>query len=230
VAAASAPPVAATPTAPAPEAAAAPVVAPAPVATPAAPPPQTSAPAAVIKPSAPEKTADTPSPSEPRKPEAVGVATKPAVANPEGPATYKTVAWDDISKYSYVPPEPDADDASPAAQAKAKPKTADQIPADIRAMSGTRITIEGYVVPLDYDKGYVLKFIMLAAPLACCFAEAPPMNRWITVSNAAKLDFEYGKYNVIRVSCVFDVGEETREGYVVGIYRLKAEKIVNVNE
>jgi hypothetical protein len=110
-----------------------------------------------------------------------------------------------------------------------KPKV-DQIPEDIDAMSGSRIKIRGFAVPLDYQKGVVTKFILLPAPLACCFAEAPPMNRWMTVSNAANLQFDYGKYNVIDVSGVFDVGEEEREGYVIGIYRLKAEKIENSEE
>ena len=143
-------------------------------------------------------------------------------------ADYKTIAWDDLSKYRYVPPKPAADEAMGAGVAASA--QADQIPQDIRAMSGRRFTIDGYAVPLDYEKGIVKNLILLNAPLACCFAEAPPMNRWMTVTNDSAIEFDYSKYTVIRISGVFDVGEETRDGCVVGIYRMRAEKISVVEE
>jgi hypothetical protein len=185
-------------TAPAPVVAAAPTPQPTPVAAPRAAPPK----------------------SEP-------TAAKAAEAAPEDKTTVKAITWDDISKYKYVPPDPDADDASGAAASKNDKPKGDQIPEDIRAMSGKRFAIEGFVVPLDYEKGVATKFILLPAPLACCFAEAPPMNRWIMVSNDAKIEFDYEKYSLMRATGVFDVGEETREGYVICIYRMKAEKIEN---
>jgi hypothetical protein len=124
---------------------------------------------------------------------------------------------------------PDDDPTTTAAPASDK-AALDQIPAAIRAMAGKRISIEGYVMAYEFEKGIVKKAILMTSPLACCFAEAPPMNRWIMVSNDGKSEFSDGKYEVVRVSGVFDVGEETREGYVVSIYRMKAEKIENVNE
>jgi hypothetical protein len=169
-------------------------------------------------------------PKAPESPKPEPTVAKAAEAMHADNSSAKTITWDDISKYTYVPPDPDAEDAtSVAAATKDKPKT-DQIPESIRAMSGKRYVIEGFAVPLDYEKGIVTKFILLPAPLACCFAEAPPMNRWIMVSNDAKSEFDYSKYGRLRASGVFDVGEETREGYVVGIYRMKAEKVENVEQ
>jgi hypothetical protein len=169
-------------------------------------------------------------PPAPESPKPEPAVAKAAEAMHADNSAAKAITWDDISKYTYVPPGPDDDPAAiSTTPAKAAPKT-DQIPADIRAMSGKRYVIEGYVVPLDYEKGLVTKLILLPAPLACCFAEAPPMNRWIMVENGAKTEFDYSKYGLVRASGVFDVGEETREGYVVGIYRMKAEKIENVSQ
>jgi len=188
-----------------------------PTRTPVDPPPV--APAAPPAPAAPVVAAK---PAEQPKP-----AEKPVVA-----ASSKVVkiTWDDISKYTYVPPDPDADPTAMATAPSKEKANTDQIPADVRAMSGKRYSIEGYAVPLDYEKGIVTKLILLPAPLACCFAEAPPMNRWIMVSNDSKSEFDYGKYNMLRATGVFDVGEEMREGYVVGIYRMKAEKVEIVKD
>jgi hypothetical protein len=207
--------------------------------SPTAPPAADTPPRAAPLPRAPVAVAETP-PAAPAaaSPEAVApppspapiakqVEEKPApktAEKPRDPNKVVKVTWDDISQYKYVPPDPDSGDGSTSVAGK------DQIPADIRAMSGTKIEIEGYAVPLDFEKGIATKFILLPAPLACCFAEAPPMNRWITVANVGKSDFDSSKYAVIRVSGAFDVGEETREGYVIGIYRVKADKIENVEQ
>ena len=172
--------------------------------------------------SVPAPAAETAVPSNPPEP----VKAAEPETHPEAATTYKSMAWDDISKYRYVPPKPVADDANGAAAAP----QVDQIPEDIRAMAGKRFVIDGFAVPLDYEKGIVKKLILLSAPLACCFAEAPPMNHWMTVTNDSGIEFDYSKYGVLRISGVFDVGEETREGYVVGIYRMRAEKIAVVEQ
>jgi hypothetical protein len=210
---ASAPVASAEPTAPA-----SPEPQQAPAAAPVATPPTVAAEAGsapVAAPKAPEPTKPDPAPA------------KAAEALHADASAAKAITWDDISKYTYVPPGPDDEGAAATATSAAK---TDQIPESIRAMSGNRYKIEGYAVPLDYEKGVVSKLILLPAPLACCFAEAPPMNRWIMVENDAKVEFDYSKYGRLRASGVFEVGEETREGYVVGIYRMKAEKIENVTE
>jgi len=184
----------------------------------------TPTPVVAAAPTPPAAPVAAPRAAEPPKPEPVAVKT--AEAMHEDKSAVKAITWDDISKYKYVPPDPD-DAPGVAASKDDKPK-GDPIPEDVRAMSGKRFAIEGFVVPLDYEKGVATKFILLPAPLACCFAEAPPMNRWIMVENDAKIEFDYEKYALMRTSGVFDVGEETREGYVVCIYRMKAEKIENV--
>ena len=167
--------------------------------------------------------------SEPAPPAAASPAPAPSPDPPAASAAKpgtKAIEWTDIQGYSYVPPRPFTIDAAPTGEV-----VTDQIPEAIRAMSGTRITIEGYAVPLDFEQGVVKKFILLSSPLACCFAEAPPMNHWMAVTNDDEnVEFETAKYAVHRVSGVFEVGEETRDGYVVGIYRLRAESIETVTE
>ena len=168
--------------------------------------------------------------SAPIESAAVSVAERPLAKTAAKPATdpakFKTVTWDEISKFTYVPPAPQQETSAADPSASRE----DSVPDEIREMSGTRITIDGYVVPLDYDHGRVTRFILLSAPLACCFAEAPPLNRWIIVTNDAKSGLDFTKYDVVRVSGVFQVAEETREGYVVGLYRMRSEKIDAVKQ
>jgi hypothetical protein len=178
----------------------------------------------------------TPAPSPAPEPQEVKPApvaaqiTTQAQAQAPSPAaapektTYVTKTWDDLSKFRYVPPTPDTGVSAAGVEKPA----ATPIPEEILALSGSQVAIEGYCVPLDYEKGIVKKFILIQAPLACCFAEAPPMNHWMMVTNDRGFEFDVAKYDAIRVSGVFDAGEETRDGYVVGIYRMRAEKIENV--
>jgi hypothetical protein len=146
-----------------------------------------------------------------------------AATQPEHEPKYRKLTWDEISKYVYVPPSPPSADPMEAIR-KPHPEGED-IPEKVRALSGTRVAIEGHVLPLDFKDGKVSRFIVLRSPLACCFAEAPPMNQWISATNRSDSEIDFPKYEVVRVSGEFDVGEETRDGYVVGIYRLAADKV-----
>lgn len=192
--------------------------------------PSTGSPAPAAEPAPAAPPALDPSPADvPIPPVAEAQAEETATSaesRPEEKSKYRTLTWDEISKYHYVPPSPPSSD--PMEALRTPHPEGEDIPEKVRALSGTRVAIEGYVVPLDFKDGKVSRFIVLRSPLACCFAEAPPMNHWITATNKADADVDYRKYEIVRVSGEFDVGEETRDGHVVGIYRLIADKVERI--
>jgi hypothetical protein len=97
------------------------------------------------------------------------------------------------------------------------------IPEQIRALDGTRVSIDGFMMPLDYDGG-VRTFVLNASYDMCQFGAPSIVNQRIDVSMVE------GKRTVfvhtpIRVYGVMEVGEEYDRGHLVSIYRLKADGV-----
>jgi hypothetical protein len=100
----------------------------------------------------------------------------------------------------------------------------DPIPAPIRAMNGKRIIIDGYMFPVDFEKGKVKNFLLSRAMFGCCYGDSPQITEVIKVMRAdgKTMPFEA----LARVTGILEVGEEVdSEGYIDSIYRIKADSV-----
>ncbi|MEM7262943.1 MAG: DUF3299 domain-containing protein [Planctomycetota bacterium] len=121
-----------------------------------------------------------------------------------------------LSSFKYVEPDP------------GKPETAkkDQIPEKIETLDGTKVTMEGYMIPidLDADTNRVKTFFLARNTLACCFGQLPEANEVVEVRFAEGVKFLPDI--LLRVEGTFEVGEEFDEyGYLMSIYRIAGDKI-----
>jgi hypothetical protein len=101
-----------------------------------------------------------------------------------------------------------------------------QIPDHIRALNGKKITIEGYMIPMDFEKGRIQKFVLSRSMIGCCFADSLRINELIKVAPADGKAVDY--CDVARVTGTLEVGEEYEDGYLVCLYRMKADQIKDV--
>lgn len=96
-----------------------------------------------------------------------------------------------------------------------------EIPAKILALSGKRIAIDGYMMPLAYEAGGTKKFLLMRYRFGCCYAVPPMLNEWIEVT-MAKGVADYIPDTLSTVSGVLTVKEETKDGAATGLYTMVA--------
>lgn len=97
------------------------------------------------------------------------------------------------------------------------------IPKDIRDLHGKRVSVDGFMMPLDYDGG-VRTFVLNASYDMCQFGAPSIPNQRIDVTMAGGRRTVF-VHTPIRVFGVMEVGEEFDNGQLVSIYRMKADAI-----
>lgn len=135
---------------------------------------------------------------------------------------YKPVAFSDLSGWSYSQPTAKELEADPEAVAKS---AKERIPADIFALDGKKIAIEGFMSPIDFDKTGVKSFSLIHNAIGCCFGMFPKMNEWVFVEMAGDKKCDFFAVEPATIYGTLSVGEEIKDGYVVSLFRLKADHV-----
>ncbi|MBK9383689.1 MAG: DUF3299 domain-containing protein [Planctomycetes bacterium] len=166
---------------------------------------------------------------QPYVPSSAGAAGPTADANGVGPTRAKSsgpkvgadgtlfLTFEDLASYTYEHPDPKA--------IKEGVERPQQIPAEILALKGKTVIVEGHMVPVSVKKGKVTLFVLSRYLEGCCFGQPAMMNEWVDVEMQGE-GAEYIPYGTILCTGVLDVGEQLDEyGYVRSIYRLKCTKV-----
>ena len=101
-----------------------------------------------------------------------------------------------------------------------------QMPDVIRRLDGQRVEIEGYMLPLDFERGRVQSFYLNRDTNACCFGIIPPVNEVIRVHLPDKKGVPNYSNIPIIVTGKFRVMESAGEfGFVTSIFRIDADTV-----
>jgi hypothetical protein len=108
-----------------------------------------------------------------------------------------------------------------------KPASAAQslIPPDARAWKGRRVSIRGYVVPVDVDRSGIREFVLSASVDSCHFGVLGGPDEWIYVTMAEGTRIPGTGVSPVTIFGVLDVGEDVRGGVVDSLYRMRGERI-----
>lgn len=129
-------------------------------------------------------------------------------------AAYQPITFSQISNYEYELPDP----LEPASRA---PQNV--IPANVKALNGKMVAIEGFMLPLDLTPEGVSVFMLNASIDMCYFGAPVRMNEWVLVKMKAGKRAKFTHLSTV-VKGRFDVGEEMRNGRVTSLYRLEADE------
>ncbi len=151
---------------------------------------------------------------------AIGAPAAPAQAQvpaPETDGSYLKLGFDRLSSYKFVAPEYD-----PLSNPKAAPPTGEeQIPAAVKAWSGKKAIVTGFMLPTKLEGGKAVEFLLMANQMACCYGTVPNMNDWVIVRMPKGVpivqDVPIAFRGTFRVNPTFE------SGYMTGIYQLEAE-------
>lgn len=100
-----------------------------------------------------------------------------------------------------------------------------KIPATVRALSGKKVAIDGFMMPVEMEGEGVKTFVLIGNQLACCFGVAPKVNEWIYVEFTGQRRAEYARDTPLTVYGSLEVTEEAGL-YIESLYRLKADDVI----
>jgi hypothetical protein len=120
----------------------------------------------------------------------------------------KTVTFDELAGFDY-------------ALYAEETKTKHEIPAKIQALSGKKIAVDGYMMPLAYEAGGAKKFILMKNQFGCCYGGTPKLNEWIEVTMEGGAVAEYQQHVLVTAWGVLEVKPESRDGVATSLYKMR---------
>jgi hypothetical protein len=161
------------------------------------------------------ESASEPAPSSESKPERS--SDELAIAK-----DYRELDFALLSNFEYRQPTAKEWQADPEAVRNSGAK---RIPPELLALSGTKVAIEGFMNPIDFDREGVKSFALVHNSIGCCFGMFPRMNEWVSVVMTGDRKAEFYSVEPATVYGVFEVGEEFEGAYVVSLFRIKADHV-----
>jgi hypothetical protein len=128
---------------------------------------------------------------------------------------YKAMTFDELGKFYYYAPDP-----------WEKPDKellmTNKIPDQIKALSGKKVALNGFMMPIDQDAGGSKEFVLNGSYDMCGFGGPVAINQWVMVnySGAGRVPYTHLPMTVFGE---LEVGEDYRDGRLFSIYRMKAK-------
>jgi hypothetical protein len=132
---------------------------------------------------------------------------------------YLKLGFDRLASYRFRVPEFD-----PAANPGVTPPTGEeQIPESLKSLSGKKVRLTGFMLPLKMEGSLVTEFLLLSDPMMCCYGIVPDMNQWVIVKMKKGVrplqDVPLAFFGTLKVGAMFE------QGYMTGIYLLDGERM-----
>jgi hypothetical protein len=97
------------------------------------------------------------------------------------------------------------------------------IPADVMALSGSKVRLHGYMVPMDQAEN-VTQFALVPSLFACCYGQ-PPQLQHTLVCNAPKGKAVSYYPDEILVEGTLKVEEKKDDGFIVSIFEIDVSSV-----
>jgi hypothetical protein len=153
-------------------------------------------------------------------PEAASASPTPGSSNNSG---YQRITLGLLGSFRYEYPDPTYLESE---EDPSKLKLKDQFPPNIKALHGKKISIMGYIMPIDVDEEWRVKtFTLVRDQMVCCFGNVPEINEWVYV----RLKTPQRADQLIDVPVIvfgtLEVGEEISSGALANVYRVEADRV-----
>jgi hypothetical protein len=132
-----------------------------------------------------------------------------------------TVGFDKLASYNFDIP----DDAPVTNQTATVDKADEQIPANVKAFNQKKVSIKGFMLPLKVQDGSVTEFLIMKDQSMCCYGNVPKITEWVSVKTTGK-GVKPIMDQAVSIQGTLHVGAMRENGYLVGIYQMDGEKLV----
>lgn len=152
----------------------------------------------------------------------VSVVESPKVFTVDG-EKYHSISFGLLSSFRFkVTDEMSGPGANPFV---ATALTWEQIPAEVKAFNEKAVALTGFMLPVKWRDGLVTDFMLLPNQMGCCYGMMPRINDVVVVNTAGR-----GVKAVpdvpISVLGSFHAGALRSDNYLIGIYQIDCERIV----
>ena len=97
------------------------------------------------------------------------------------------------------------------------------IPDDVKRMSGAKIRLHGYMIPMDQADN-ITQFALVPSLFSCCFGQPPQIQHTIVVNCPKGKAVSYCPDEIV-VEGDLKVDEKRDDGYVVSIFEMSANSV-----
>jgi hypothetical protein len=164
-----------------------------------------------------------PAAASPAATPAAQAATSPATPAASNNSEYQRITLGLLGSFRYEYPDPTyLESEKDPAQLKLK----DQFPPNIKALHGKKISIMGYIMPIDVDEEWRVKTLTLVRDqMVCCFGNVPEINEWVYVRLKTPQRADQMIDVPVIVFGTLEVGEEIQSGTLANVYRVEADRV-----
>lgn len=106
-----------------------------------------------------------------------------------------------------------------------EPENKPVIPDKIRKLSGRKVAVTGFMLPLKVENGLVTELLLMRDQSMCCFGTVPEINEWISVKTSTD-GFKPINDQAVTFFGQLKVDEIRENGYLVGIYEMDGLRMV----
>jgi len=101
-----------------------------------------------------------------------------------------------------------------------------RVPEAVLALSGKRVTIMGYMLPIETDESeQVHSFALMRDQASCCFGGQPKADEWIQVTMRPGKETTGEMYDLVAVGGPLKVLSESVQGRNDAVYAMDGEKL-----
>lgn len=145
---------------------------------------------------------------------------------------YTRVSFNELASFEYDPfdagvPMHGATPDEAAAAIVTAPQDAERIPANVLALGGKKIALQGFMMPIEIKRNQVKSFLLVRNQMACCFGMMLGFNEWVFVRCAEDKPAEFVPDVLITAYGDFEVGEEISGGAVMSIFRMRCDEVLH---
>src|SRR3954468_18172757 len=115
------------------------------------------------------------------------------------------------------------------AQEIAQARKVDQVPAWIRVYHNQRISLTGYLMPLQMENGLTKKFVVMKDINTCCYGAVPNMNDYVVVAMKGE-GIKPVQDVPVELVGLLKVEEKYENGYVTSLFQMDGEKFLGAKK
>jgi hypothetical protein len=139
---------------------------------------------------------------------------------------YRSLSFQQLAAFRFnVTDEMSSQDAN---MLVATVRVLEQIPTSVKAMNKSAVALTGFMLPIKWSEGLVTDFMLLPNQMGCCYGRMPRINE-VVIVNTAGQGVKLLQDIPVSILGTFHVGAVRNNNYLVGIYQMDCERVVEAN-
>jgi hypothetical protein len=100
-----------------------------------------------------------------------------------------------------------------------------QIPVNVKELSGKKVAVRGYLLPIEYDAGKSTRFILMKYTPECLYCNSPTLCDWVDSTSKDGVAVPRSTQMPVEVVGTLEVGEKLEDGLITSVYQMKVDSV-----